>query len=382
MKSWTSIVSYLWKNTCKRWLEYPVSPISKLLIPALLGILAIAVLSMFATIERELRDQLASSSAYTVMLDEFVSGDKAPTTLQRTYEEEILWGGAYPAGAVHYVRQPLMQAYWGSSKQIPVFAFREMPQVNGVPVDVTEPPAPLLLTTDSLRYGGLERIELQQAKLMVRVAPVPRWMQKGMSLEAAVAIPVEMAHGYLQRGFMVRMLADLGSMEKVSEFVTRTQAYYKAEQRRVQVHSALEVLENLERLTAMQRVVRSLIVLGCGIILALTLGAVAWLEYRQEVYLMALLRSFGTPPAFLLMHMLMENLIVVFAGLLCAWLVWPAMFELIIPQLQVMGLEAAVRPEVSVADQFAVVAAALTGVFLAMIPVAIGLRKPPGLILQ
>ena len=64
MKFWTLIPFYLWKNTCRRWLEYPVSPVSKMLIPALLGFLAVIVLTLFGEIERELRLQLEKASVY------------------------------------------------------------------------------------------------------------------------------------------------------------------------------------------------------------------------------------------------------------------------------------------------------------------------------
>ena len=382
MKSWTLIPFYLWKNTFRRWLEYPVSPFSKILIPTLLGFLAIGVLTLFAEIERELREQLARNSVYTVSVSEFVGNDEAPTILRKSHEEEALWAEHYGEDVIKQVRQPLLSVNWQGNQNTPLLAytsslteFREM-------TDFELPPAVWLLTDDSMYQGQSVDIGLGRNRTLAEVKPLPKWIRLGLSLENAAVIPVEMIEKQLEDGFVNHTIANLKNISEVESFVENITAYYKAENRQVKIVSALGILKNLEQINAIQRIVRTLIVLGCGVILALTLGSIAWLEYRQDSYLLALLKSFGTPSIILLFHMFLENLLLVLTGIAFVSVTWNPIYKMASPQLETIGLTATSMPPVPAADIAIIVLSGLVGVIFAMIPVAFGLRKPAGLILQ
>lgn len=382
MKSWTLIPFYLWKNTCRRWFEYPVSPVSKMLIPALLGLLAVIVLTLFGEIERELRVQLEKASVYSVYVSEFVSGERAPTILRKSYEDELMWTERYGAGAVRQLRQPLSSATWNRTVSVPVYAFAN--PIEGVDAGAgeTDFPVPWLLTAPNAERREWEEITISGKRTLARTADVPQWIRKGLSTSSAVMAPVELAEPMLNRGFINHMLVNLTSVEEVQKFVSEVEAYHHADNRQVKIVSALEILKNLKRITDIQRIVRSLIVVGCGVILALTLGSIAWLEYRQDSYLLALLKSFGTPSFLLLLHMFLENLLLVLAGIVLAWLVWTPLFEVVAPRMQSIGLHSTGVPVLPPTDLAIVVLAGVVGVVLAMIPVAFGLRRPAGLTLQ
>ncbi len=382
MKSWTLIPFYLWKNTFRRWLEYPVSPFSKILIPTLLGFLAIGVLTLFAEIERELRDQLARNSVYNVSISEFVSKANAPTVLQRTYEEELLWTGRYGENAIRQVRQPLFSVVWNNDGNVPVLAFTSSLTEFHETGNFELPPTVWLLSDNHHYQNQTVGIELGSRRTTARVRPVPAWISTGLSMETAAMIPIGMIEAKLTEGFINHTIADLESIAEVEDFVTSASAYYRAENRQVKIVSALEILKNLERITAIQRIVRTLIVLGCGIILALTLGSIAWLEYRQDAYLLALLKSFGTPSVVLLFHMFFENLLLVLAGIAFVSAIWIPVYKAASPQLEAIGLTATTMPAIPSDDIAIIVLSGLVGVIFAMVPVAFGLRKPAGLILQ
>lgn len=381
MKSWTLIPFYLWKNTFRRWLEYPVSPCSKILIPALLGFLAVIVLALFAEIERELRNQLARNSVYSVFVTEFVQKDMAPTVLRRTYEEELMWTERYGSAAIKNVRQPLASATVNFSDPIPVIAFTAS-LTEFVSGGGENPPTVWLLSDDATKSGQIEEISISGKRTVAEVRKIPSWISKGLSMQRVVAIPIVMIEPYLLNGFMNHTVAELDSYEQLEKYVREVRAFYRAEGRNVKIVSALEILQNLEQINRIQAVVRSLIVLGCGIILALTLGSVAWLEYRQESYLLALLKSFGTPSSILLFHMFFENLILVMGGIFIVKLTWAPLYAIAGTKLQTIGLQATELPPVASGDFGVIFLAGFVGVLFAMLPVAFGLRKPAGLILQ
>ncbi len=328
MKSWTLIPFYLWKNTFRRWLEYPVSPFSKILIPMLLGFLAIGVLTMFAEIERELRDQLAKNSVYSVSVSEFVTKDRAPTILRRTYEEEVFWSERYGSDVIKQIRQPFVSVVVDGDRNVPLLAFTSSLSEFQQTENFELPPAVWLLSDNPVYQGQSVGIALGTRRTVADVRPVPAWIRRGLAMETVATIPVEMIEGQLTSGFINHMIANLKNIEEVESFVENVTAYYKAENRQIKIISALDILKNLEQITKIQGIVRTLIVLGCGIILALTLGSIAWLEYRQDSYLLALLKSFGTPSIILLFHMFLENLLLVLAGISIVTAVWSPIYSM------------------------------------------------------
>ena len=383
MKSWTLIPFYLWKNTYRRWLEYAVSPLSKILIPALLASLSIVVLTLFTEIERELLEQLKKNSAYTVVTNELVGGEGAPTILRRSYAEELLWVDRFGGDVIRQIRQPLVSAVWQRTQYIPVFSYASSAaDFDQTDVDVDAPPTVWLLSTNPVYHDELQEVTIGGNSILAKGMKMPDWLRNGVAVENAVAIPSEMIATQLSQGFIMHTVANLSSIDEVKQFVTEVNAYYKAEGRQVKIVSALQILENLERISAIQRVVRSLIVIGCGVILALTLGSIAWLEYRQDSYLLALLRSFGAPAILLFVHMFLENLLLVMLGISIVALSWVPLYNLLGPKLQSIGLNTTTIPTIPTEDILIVMASGFIGVLFAMIPVAFGLRKPAGLILQ
>src|SRR5438552_8042359 len=75
MKSWTLIASYLWKDTGKRWLEQPSSPLARLFVAGLLVLVATVILVAFHLLERSLRERLERFRLNTVLIRETVLGD-------------------------------------------------------------------------------------------------------------------------------------------------------------------------------------------------------------------------------------------------------------------------------------------------------------------
>jgi ABC-type antimicrobial peptide transport system permease subunit len=382
MKSWTSIPFYLWKNTCRRWLEYPVSPFSKILIPTLLGFLAIGVLTLFAEIERELRDQLAKNSIYSVYVSEFVTKNNAPTVLQKTYEEELIWASHYGNDAIKEVRQPLLSVVINRNKNIALLAYTSSLSEFQEMENPELPPSVWLLSDDPIYKGQTVDISLGTKRTRAGVKPVPKWVRTGLSMDTAAIIPVEMITTQLNEGFINHTVANFKNVAEVESFVKNVTAYYRAENRQVKIISALDILKNLEQISKIQAIVRTLIVIGCGVILALTLGSIAWLEYRQDSYLLALLKSFGTPSIILLFHMFFENLVLVLMGIGLVSLSWAPLYKMAGTQLHSIGLTTTTMPPISIVDIGIIVLSGFVGVVFAMIPVAFGLRKPAGLILQ
>src|SRR5438876_3260148 len=75
MKSSILIVSYLWKDTWKRWFEQPSSPLARLFVTGLLVLVATVILVAFHLLERSLRDRLERFGLNTILVRDPVLAD-------------------------------------------------------------------------------------------------------------------------------------------------------------------------------------------------------------------------------------------------------------------------------------------------------------------
>ena len=349
--------------------------------PALLGVLALGVLALFGAIEEELKQQLSRSSVYSVYTHEFVNATKASSIIRKSYEDELMWTEKY-GDAIKVIRQPMGSATWKRGQAMPVYSQTQdsMPG-QGADPELDFPVARVLSRSEPLPDEWVE-VYLQGTRMMVQTGKLPDWMKDHLTVDKVLMVPDELVRPMFQKGFICHISAEFSSIDEVRSFVAESRAYYDADRRQVKILSALEILENLDRIAAIQRLVRSLIVVGCGIILAMTLGSVAWLEYRQDAYLLALLKSFGAPTYLLLLHAFLENLALVIVGLMIIRLAWMPLLNMATPLMHSLGFESYAATPMPWVNFGVVLLAGLVGVLLAMVPVGIGLRKQPGLILQ
>ena len=348
----------------------------------LLGLLATIILTLYAEMERELRFQLKNSSIYRVFTSEVVSGQKAAVVLGRIYEEEVMWSERYGEEEVIQVQQPLVSAYWENEQAIPIIAYGS--QVTDFRGDqlVSEPNKIWFLSQKNVNLEPVERIRIFDHNTVAYPRALPTWVEQSLSMDKAVAIPREFVEGYLQKGFVNYTIANLSSLEEVKDYTEQISAYHSAENRKVKIVSSLGIIQNLEKVTRFQQLARAGVLIGCGVILACTLGSIAWLEYRQEAYLLALLRSFGTSRVVLQIHVFLENLLLVFLGFWCAFGLWKILYRSSESYLSRLGFETTGLLTIPLYDMNVILLAGLAGVLLSMIPITIGLRKPIGLILQ
>lgn len=385
MKSLILIPSYLWKNTFKRWFENPISPLSKILVPALLGLLAILVLVFFATVESQLRQKLKDGNSYDVYITEQVPNKSRGLITEQTIEEEELIMREFSSMAkITYLRQPFAAATYGTStSSIPVFIYGQgATDLFNNALDPSQAPEIWLLTEYPLKFQPREEVHISQRSILTTPRKMPDSIKNLVNAPQAIAIPIEMAQPILDDGFITHAHARFQNLPDLEKFLNFTEAYFSAENRPVRTFSSIEILQNLQNLQKVQTYIRLIIIAACGIILAIILGTIAWLEYRQEAYLLALLRSFGTPRIILLAHTLIENLILVFGGIFIAFKIWRPAFDFIKQKITDVSLAPADPISLPTTDASIIFIAAAAGVIIAMIPVAFGLRKSPGLILQ
>lgn len=364
-------------------MENPISPLSKILVPVLLGLLATLVLVFFAESEAQLKAQLEKSDSYAVYVTESHKIFDNSLAGEISVSEEEMWQTHYKDADFNYIRQPLVLAEFGiPQRRVPVIIYNDLYSDLSENNENLDIPTIWFLCKAPELYDQRHIIKLGDSSIVSTPKKIPQAIKDNIRTDRVLAIPLSMGERILKEGFNSHMLARFETIEDVATFVSEVEAYYRAERRNVRVFSALEILSSLEKIQQVQNYIRLGIITSCGLILALILGTIAWLEYRQESYLLALLRSFGAPRLVLIFHCFFENLILVTAGILIAFEAWRPIYDVLQSKVTNIDLRPASSLELPTQDASIILAAGLLGVIVAMIPVACGLRKPAGLILQ
>ncbi len=382
MKFLILIPSYLWKNTLKRWCENPISPFSKILIPVLLSLLATLILVFFIETEQQLIRQLQQVDSYSALISERVQMQShRGVSVDKTLAEEHMWKSKYGAANIRYIRQPNIPVKWNGSSNIPIILYTAS-EYHSFVKDGGATPEILFLNSIKLSRKRYETIELHQSRVSARCEEMPEFVQDHYKGSYVLAVPIEVADRFVAQGFTMTIKGSFDNFQDVESFVFDMESYYHAERRQIRVVSALSILEGIERIKKIQYYVRVGVVFSCGVILALILGTIAWLEFRHESYLMALLRSFGTPSWILLIHAFLENLLLVSLGIYLSFIAWQPLYGVLKGRISIVNLRSASAIDLPLLDTYIIYGAGLLGVLVAMIPIAFGLRKQPGLILQ
>ncbi len=381
MKSLILIPSYLWKNTFKRWLENPTSPLSKILVTSILSLLALLVLVFFAESKYQLQKKLAETDSLRIYLSDRILPSEAPTQLVKSQMEEKMWRTQLAGQRFSYFRQAAQMVKWNSNQVIPVVVYSHSHKSMSTH-KAGEAPNIWLLNSAPESCKPIEEVRSDQTILYAKPLQMSSALQLALGTNSALAIPEEMAVPYLMNGFYTHIIATFDNIQSAKSFDQLTTAYYHTERRNLRKFNSLGIIEEVEKISRLQSQIRVGIVLTCGLISALIIGAIAWLEFRQESYLLALLRSFGTPTFILLIHGVFENALLTGLGILAAFTAWPAIYNVLIQSVEGMQLRSSHAISLPQLDVYIIIAASAIGILLAMIPVAVGLRKPAGLILQ
>jgi hypothetical protein len=383
MPSLTSIPGYLLKNTLRRWLENPASPITKLLIPFLFAVLSLLVFGIFQHLEQQIRAQLERDDLRMIRTQESIYGHEAAQRVAQGTNDEHFWG-RYCHSFTSLQQTPLVgrtRLY----KQVPVLAYdKELPSM----IEASTPPneaRPIVLLSNHPHPSGNDYAVILDTQFDVQTQPIPKLLSDAYPRPAILLIPAEIIEPVLERGFthiqLLQPKPDV-SPERLVDLL-RTHAY--AEKRDVLVYNSLSLIEQLNQLLSNQQGARLLIALVVFLILSLTLAALSLLEFRQESYLFALLRSFGVRSFSLLLHYLVETSVLTFGGIAAAMMFCRHTLPGLVTQhSQLMGGQMAVNAAMaqpSTADYRILFLAAGLGILFSAIPVALGLRKPAGLYL-
>jgi hypothetical protein len=372
MNWWTSIVFYLWRNSLRRWIEQPLGLVAKLLIAALIGVLGAVMIAGASFLGDELGRQLASRDALMVAVQESVPQRHANAMLAIDDPEPDGWAALASSVLIYDVLPTTANA--GTGRNLAVVALRS-PEALGFPDTV-------VLLSDKRIVDSTVVITLEGLRFeAVVMRPDDELLATAMGDHEWIVASARRLSPLLQQGFTRNVLMQAKSVDEIERADEIADVLRFVEQRQVTIRSALPLLRQLREIRMIQRYVLVAVTLGSALVLGLVCGALAWMEFREERYLLALIRSFGVGRVMLLVHAVAENCLVAVSGVALGFgllALAAGRLDLAAMQLEWLGAgDLLVRRETLM-----LLAGALFGGLLSCIPVGMGLRKPLGLVLK
>lgn len=370
------VLFYLARDMLCRWRENPFSLLAKAVVAGLLAGMAAIILISFHLSAAEIRRSLEAAGASSVVVHEFVPSDRLAT---RKWVFEAVQPLNLPV--LHHLEKFQFAAESDVKAGVPVFL-----------VDATEawfwaqsdPDAVLLFLTDDLPAGLKLPVRINASSLVAVTRARPEWIPRMVSGPVMVA-PRERFIGQETFGLESYTYFEVpGGAERVKAVVGAVsllamESGYKG----VTIRDPLSLIDRLNALEADQATWRAAIVLGFGGTLALVLGVIAFLEFRERRFVCALLRSFGLHEGVILLRYALDALLVANGMLVAVLAGVMGAASHILPTLGVSSGAVAAMDGMSFfrQDGVALVAFVNLGALLSVVPTAMGLRRSIGRVL-
>lgn len=383
MKAWTLIAFYLWKDIWSRWLEMPGAVLARLLVASLLAGLLFLAQAAFMLAGRSLEQRISRMGAQTLFVSELVTPDAGQGLASL---DRLLAPLRGRADVLSFMQVPaLARDDFGTDYQLLLYGPETLTAIGGLLA--ADPAAPAHVLTGRLPAGIRIPVTVEGIELTAAVVPSPAWIGRLPSSRPLLLMPAQSAPNRLLFGHQELALVVGGeaTAEAVRPLGQALRSLLRLEHRdQALVQSPEDLLDELDELRAARGRWQTGAGLAGGLVVALVFGSIAILEYRQNRYIAALLRSFGVPAGLLLVRYLIEALLLVSTAILLARFAAGAGHAWLFAKV---GFEAGLLDRARL-DPYAwseltgAVRWLLAGAVLSVLPVLSGLRQPVGRILQ
>jgi hypothetical protein len=381
MKSLILIGSYLWKDTLSRWLEQPSTVLARVFVGALMVSVATFILVAFLMLERTLRERLESFGINTLVVKEMVMVNdpellpsaKRPDRL----ESLVMYGDKYR------LRQLYGRATTEFAGDLQLMSYP--PEAMSWLKEYSSPLTGLICISEGWPEDSIIKVSVnrQQGQAIVKR---PGKLFKPILTQPVLLVPQNWIPEMERIGYVEVNLLQRGKsappMQSIMDMIT---TLFTLERRLPpQMQSPLPMIKELETLQARQAQWRAGLAAMLGLALALVYGAIAILEFRQNLFITALLRSLGTPSTFLFLRQWAENAFLANAAAALAIFALASFHQ---PLFGLLGFSKSVLTSGGATPYWSNEILTLfvwvnIGAFLSAIPVALGLRKQVGQILN
>lgn len=371
MSWWIFIHFYLWQNSLRRWWEQPLSLLSKLVVAGLLGLMGSFVVLGLKELGAQLDRRLNDRDTLAVIISETVAREAAVGVLLAADRGDHPWRAFGKESSTFLLAAASAETERGQRVQAIAV---EHPESHGLVDD-------FYFFTERLPPGTALEFAIRQHRSEARAHPPTPDARILLNGRDALIGSAGRLTGALTNGFTKSTVLHANSVDDVQKVHDVVEALSRVEGKRMVIQSNLRILLELRKVRAVQAQALLWVAAGSSMVLGLVFGSLAWMEFREERYLLSLIRSFGVGRWTLFTHALIENCLLALGGVLAGF----GCLQLFISHAHLDSLKIGwLRTAGSLyggEGRMLLLGAALGGL-LSCIPIAIGLRKPLGLVLK
>ena len=305
MKLLISISSYLLKDTFWRWREQPGTILTRFVVVYALVLPSLGLLGAFALMAGSLETRLRRNGIDMMYVSEQVysrSDDRASFQRQPRYAPLARYGSMFQLLQLF----GLAKSYESDTARIVAYPDASIPYLGGI----ITPESPVVFLSDALPTGMPIHTEIDNHFFEARVQR-PSGMLSKFFQENVVLVPEGMLPRLEMKGHIRISILKTDNLSALRGLEQAVRMTAKLDKRNVFVRSSLKLLDDLERLKLLQIQWRLGLAIAAGGVLALVLGTLTVLEYRQRAFVIALLRSFGVRRWMVFGAQLLESAVVV-----------------------------------------------------------------------
>ncbi len=305
MKSWILIVSYLWKDTWKRWFEQPGSILARVVVTGIMVSISIVLLVAFSMQVEKIKQQMETFGLDNMLVMETVSGkDLEKGKVDTRFSEIGKWGELLT------VKKLLVRGNSSDGSRVAVVSYTEDAVVSlhhYLKYGHSE-----VLLTKKYPQGMILDVKVEDTWIRTVCLP-PRDHEEKLLQGDTLFLPSEQyayfeSTGYSVSYYLKRDL-DAPTIEMIGESINAVVANDR--RGRVDIRSSAMIKKKLAKLEEQQSILKYTMAGLLGGALALIYGTLSILEFAQQRYVSALLRSFGVPRILLAMRSIIESVVIV-----------------------------------------------------------------------
>lgn len=376
MKSLILTVAYLWKDTWNRWFEQPGSPLARGVVVGILASLSAFLLVGFYLQERTILSKIQALGADTIILKNNTtqlahSHGGTINQLERLFPNLDNYGNS-----LHINMLPAI-AKDGQKGIIPVITSQSLELKYG---------QSFILFSKTKLPGTSIRLSLNENFLNARVIQPPQWIQ-GSGFNELLLIPIKWMNYFGDVGTSEWLIFnDDAEKEPTLETIVASIERMKRSEslNTLQIISPVQLRKELDEWRNKAKLWKQALLLSLALVISLICGTISILEFRQNLYIYSLMKSFGISNKLLYLRAFSDSFFVANSFSILVILIVYSSADWIFGNF---GFSSSLIYQSLTAQSLWLETAQLflgvnAGVILGSFPIYIALKKPIGLVLN
>ena len=378
MRSLILISVYLLKDILRNWVQTPGSLFARFSISLFLCLLYVLSNSVFLALEIQIENKIKNIGLSTIYLRTFENTrEKKVPNLEKLFSSLSETGNFIPFHGT-YLSAKLDKE---SSCRVIVFTNQTVAGLAKILPSIKDLDRPYFLLSSNYPVGLKKKIFLRDTLVEPEVVKMPRQLATISNNQSLLFLYDEYVQDLLKDALSPSFIYFGDDYTKNSETVDSIRALLQNENiQSYDLTSPLELTKEIEELRNNRLNVQVFFGLGIGWLLFLSFGSNAVFEFRQNLFVTALLKSFGVHPFFILLRYFGEGTLIALAGFLCALKLGEVfhgqLFDLL--QISILGSEQALLQLFHPLANVFLISLLSASVLIGVLPIAWALKKPVG----